>query len=240
MAMSAASGERQYPSDDDIYVCGGDSGMMRDSHGHLQRGVLAMMRRRVAIGCALLIVVAAAGFLVVRSHTSPGPLQALSAGGQAIVDGASVEVTPGESADFTAFVWNRLTSPVTLVSATIVPVTGYAPTGKLAHVAISTTNGLVGASVGWPIIHPVFPARPLGPIGHGQHNIVFGITGDAVGYYYAAGLKIGYRYQGRMYYVTAWAAVIACVARRETKRSCSGASAAVERIQDKVQQMAAG
>jgi hypothetical protein len=43
-----------------------------------------------------------------------------------------------------------------------------------------------------------------------------------------------------MYYVTAWAAVIACVARRETKRSCSGASAAVERIQDKVQQMAAG
>jgi hypothetical protein len=156
MAMSAASGERQYPSDDDIYVCGGDSGMMRDSHGHLQRGVLAMMRRRVAIGCALLIVVAAAGFLVVRSHTSPGPLQALSAGGQAIVDGASVEVTPGESADFTAFVWNRLTSPVTLVSATIVPVTGYAPTGKLAHVAISTTNGLVGASVGWPIIHPVF------------------------------------------------------------------------------------
>ena len=81
MAMSAASGERQYPSDDDIHVCGGDSGMMRDSHGHLQRGVLAMMRRRVAIGCALLIVVAAAGFLAVRSHISPGPLQALSAGG---------------------------------------------------------------------------------------------------------------------------------------------------------------
>ena len=58
------------------------------------------------------------------------------------MDGASVEVAPGESADFTAFVWNRLTSPVTLVSATIVPVTGYAPTDKLAHVAISTTVNL--------------------------------------------------------------------------------------------------
>lgn len=197
-----------------------------------------MMRRRVAIGCALLVVVAAVSFLVVRSHTSLGPLQSLSAGGQAIVDGASVEVAPGESADFTAFVWNPLTTPLTLVSATIVPVTGYAPTGRLAHVAISTTVNMIGSDNGWPPAD--FPVRRLGPIGHGQANIIFGITGDAVSYYYAAGLKIGYLYQGRIYYVTAWSAVIACVARREAKRSCSGASAAAERIQGKVQQMATG
>jgi hypothetical protein len=107
-------------------------------------------------------------------------------------------------------------------------------------VALSTTNGLIGASVGWPITHPVFPVRPLGPIGQGQHNIIFGITGNAVGYYYAAGLKIRYRYQGRIYYVTTSSAAIACVARHETKRSCLGAAAAAGQIQDKVQQMAAG
>jgi hypothetical protein len=201
-----------------------------------------MTRRRVAIiGCAL-VVVAAAGFLAVRSFSSnsAGPLQALSVGGQPTVTGGSVQVAPGQSADFTAFVYNPLATPVTLVSATIVPVTGYAPTGTLAHVAISTTNGIVGNAVGWPITHPVFPDRPLGPIGHGQHNIVFGITGNAVGYYYAAGLKIRYLYQGKVYYVTAWSAVIACVARHVTKRSCSGAADAAERIQDKVQQIADG
>lgn len=124
------------------------------------------------------------------------------------------------------------------MSATIVPVTGYAPTGKLAHVAISTTVGMVGEDAGWPITD--FPDRPLGPIGHGQHNIVFGITGNAAGYYYAAGLEIRYRYQGKIYDVTAWSAVIACVARRFTKWSCSGAGAALDTVQNKVQQMAAG
>jgi hypothetical protein len=171
------------------------------------------------------------------SSAAAGPVQALSQGGQPTVDGGSVQVRPGQSADFTAFVFNPLRSPVTLLSATIVPVTGYAPTGKLAHVAISTTNGMVGADGGWPITH--FPDRPLGPVGHGQHNIVFGITGTAVGYYYAAGLKIRYRYQGKIYYVTAWSAVIACVARHETKRSCSGTGAALDRVVDKVKQMAA-
>jgi hypothetical protein len=190
---------------------------------------------------ALVALLITLGFLSSAcSGGAAGPLQALSEGGHPTVDGASVEVTPGQSADFTAFVVNPLTSPVTLLSATIVPVTGYAPTAKLAHVALSTTNDLIGASVGWPITHPVFPVRPLGPIGHGQHNIIFGITGNAVGYYYVAGLKIRYRYQGKIYYVTAWSAAIACVARHETKRSCSGTAAAAEHIQDKVQQMAAG
>jgi hypothetical protein len=193
-------------------------------------------QRSVALVALLLML----GFLPSDSLSVAGPLQALSLGGQPTVDGASVEVTPGEPADFTAFVVNPLTSPVTLLSATIVPVTGYAPTGKLAHVAISTTNGMIGASVGWPIIHPVFPDRPLGPVGHGQHNIVFGITGNAAGYYYAAGLEIRYRYQGRIYYVTAWSAVIACVVMRVTKRSCSRAGTALDTVQGKVQQMAAG
>jgi len=106
-------------------------------------------------------------------------------------------------------------------------------------ISTSTDDGIVGADVGWPITHPAFPDKPLGPIGHGQHNIVFGITGGAVGYYYAAGLRIRYLYQGRFYYVTAWSAVIACVVRHDTKRSCSAASNARDTVQDKVQQMAA-
>jgi len=185
----------------------------------------------------LVILLITPDFLSSACSSGAGPLQALSERGQPTVDGGSIEVTPGQSADFTAFVFNPLTAPVTLLSATIVPVAGYVPTGKLVHVAISTTVGMIGADVGWPITD--FPDRPLGPIGHGQHNIVFGITGNASGYYYAAGLKIRYRYQGKTYYVTAWSAVIACVARRETKRSCSGAAAAAERVQDKVQQIAA-
>jgi hypothetical protein len=188
---------------------------------------------------ALAAAVITLGFLVsaCSSGAAAGPLKALSQAGQPTVDGGSVRARPGQSADFTAFVVNPLRSPVTLLSAAIVPVTGYAPTGKLAHVAISTTNDMIGADDGWPITH--FPDRPLGPIGHGQHNIVFGITGNAPGYYYAAGLKIRYRYQGKIYYVTAWSAVIACVARRATKRSCSGTAAALDRIVDKVKQMAA-
>lgn len=192
------------------------------------------MTSRVAL-VALLIML---GFVPSDSASVAGPLQALSAGGQPTVDGGSVAVTPGQSADFTAFVVNPLTSPVTLVSATIVPVTGYAPTGRLAHVAISTTVNMIGADAGWPITN--FPDRSLGSIGHGQHNIVFGITGNASGYYYAAGLEIRYRYQGKIYYVTAWSAVIACVVRRVTKRTCSGAGAALDTVQNKVQQMAAG
>jgi hypothetical protein len=90
------------------------------------------------------------------------------------VDGAGVEIHPGESADFTAFVVNPLTTPVTLISATVVPVTGTRPTGQLVHLGISEDNGMVAAADGWPLTVP--PIRKLvgARIGHGQSNIIFG------------------------------------------------------------------
>jgi hypothetical protein len=167
------------------------------------------------------------GGLVGCSLTGTGPLQALSAGGQPIVDGASVEVPPGRSADFTAFVFNPLNSPVTLLSAAAVPLPGSTRAGRLVHVGISTTNGFAGSDDGWPA--PGVPTRELAgaQIGHGQSNIVFGITGDVAGHNYSvAGLKIRYRYRGQIYTVTAWSAAVACVVTVITRReACPDAGA---------------
>jgi hypothetical protein len=182
-----------------------------------------------------LLIVAIAGC----GSSQAGPLRALSVGGQPIVDGASVQVPPGSSADFTAFIYNPLKSPIRLLSATIVPVTGHLPVGRLLHVGIGTTKGIAGASTGWPI-HGL-PTRQLkgALVGHGQSNIIFGITGPVSGRnYYVAGVKIGYEYQGQNFYVTAWSAAVACVTTRFRDRhfqACPGASA---RTQNTVEHMA--
>jgi hypothetical protein len=124
---------------------------------------------------ALVFLLVMPGFLAGCSGGYPfGPLQTLTLGGQPTVDGAGVEIHPGESADFTAFVVNPLTTPVTLISATVVPVTGTRPTGQLVHLGISEDNGMVAAADGWPLTVP--PIRKLvgARIGHGQSNIIFG------------------------------------------------------------------
>jgi hypothetical protein len=146
------------------------------------------------------------------SGTGNGPLQALSAGGQPIVNGAQVDVHPGHPADFTAFVFNPLTAPVTLVSASVVSVPGDRPTARLVHTGVATTRGFAGSDDGWPPPH--VPIRPLagGQIGHGQSNILFGIVGDTPGHGYSvAGLEIRYQYQGQTYEVFAPSAAVACV-----------------------------
>src|ERR1700758_3052418 len=83
------------------------------------------------------------GLLVSCSTSTVGPLHTLTFAGRPTVDGASVEVHPGVSADFTAFVVNPLTTPVTLVSASVVPVRATRPTGQLVHVGVSLTNNMV-------------------------------------------------------------------------------------------------
>src|SRR2546421_320735 len=86
-------------------------------------------------------------------------------------------------------------------------VTGARPTGRLLHAAVSLTPNMVAADAGWPV--PQFPARNLAGarIGHGQSNIVFGITSRVPGINYSvAGLKIRYRYRGQVYSVIAWSA----------------------------------
>lgn len=153
------------------------------------------------------------------------------------MEGASLEIHPGEPADFTAFVVNPLKTPVTLVSAALVPVTGTRPTGQLVHVAIATTVNMIAADSGWP--PPRFPIRELrgARIGHGQANIVFAFTGRVPGTNYsAAGLRIRYRYQGQGYSVIAWSAAVACVTIVFTRKlSCPFIT---DRVQAKVARMA--
>jgi len=166
-----------------------------------------------------------------------GPLQTLTLGGQPTVDGASLEIHPGVSAVFTSFVFNPLSSPVTLISASAVPVTGVRPTGQLVHVAVATTDNMIAASDGWP--QPQFPVKALrgARIGHGQTNIIFGITGRVPGMNYSvAGLRIRYQYQGQTYSVVAWSAAVACVARVITrKQACPDITS---QTQAKVKKMA--
>jgi hypothetical protein len=161
-------------------------------------------RRNPARWAVLLAVLLVPGLVADSARTAAGPLHTLTLYGQPTVIGGSLEVHPGDSADFTAFVVNPLPEPVTLVSASVVPVAGIGPTGKLVHVGVARTNGMVAAAHGWPV--PDFPMEPLAGarIGHGQSNIVFGMVGLVSGVNYTAdGLRIRYLYQGRVYSVIA-------------------------------------
>jgi hypothetical protein len=180
-----------------------------------------MAQRRAARWAALIVfLLIVPGSLAACSSSDPaGPLQTLTLEGQPTVEGASLEVHPGEPADFTAFVVNPLKAPVTLLSAAVVPVTGTRPTGQLVHVAIATTVNMIAADSGWP--PPRFPIRKLpgARIGHGQGNIIFSFIGRVPGTNYsAAGLKIRYRYQGQVYSVIAWSAAVACVTKIFTRK----------------------
>jgi hypothetical protein len=170
------------------------------------------------------------------SDPASGPLQALG-GSQPVVDGMGIPVLAGQPADFTAFVYNPLHVPVTLVSASAVLVPGTLP-AHLAHAAVDTTINIVGAARGWP---PDIPVKPLdgAQVGHGQTNIIAGITGTTVDKNYAvAGLKITYQYQGHTYYVIAWSAAVACVKKAIVGRESECGKVVEPPIVAKVEKMA--
>jgi hypothetical protein len=195
-----------------------------------------MVQRTAARRAALIVLLIVPGLLA-GCASGDGPLQTLTLGGQPTVDGGSLEVLPGMPADFTAYVFNPLRTPVTLLSAALVPVTGIRPAGQLVHVAVATTNGIIAAGSGWPPSR--FPIRKLAGarLGHGQANIVFAMIGRVPGTNYsAAGLRIRYRYQGQVYSVIAWSAAVACVAKVITRRlACPFIT---PRVVAKVQRMA--
>lgn len=184
----------------------------------------------VLIAICTLVATAACG-----TASAAGPLHSLSQAGQRVVDVDADPVYPGQTTDFTAFLVNPLSSPVTLVSAVAVPIPGVPP-AHLAHVAVDTSVNIDGVNRGWP---PGLPIKPIAGarIGPGQTNIVAGVTGSVPGHNYAvAGLRVTYRYEGHTYSVVAWSGAIACVVKvlRDTK-SCVRLN---NTVMSKVQQLA--
>jgi hypothetical protein len=182
-------------------------------------------------------VAAGAFFLLAGCSGQSGPLRSLTEDGQLVIDGGGSLVTPGESADTTAYVVNSGTSPVTLESVSVVAVKGY-PIGHLTHVAVIVGKDTIGGARGWP---PAVPTRPFkgAVIGPGRTNIVVGVNGPVAGRtYMAAGLKIVYRSQGSASSMIAWVVISACVVddvKRSSPASCSRAN---QRAITKVKQQA--
>lgn len=160
----------------------------------------------VAAGCFTITPLTGCG----GSGLASGPLQSVSQNGQKLVEAGAVAVAPGESADFTAYLVNTASGPVTPISAVAIPVPGQT-VGKLVHVAVNVNHDYVGEGAKWP---PSVPVNPLGKatLGRGSRGVTFAFTGDTVGRNYAlAGIKIKYRYQGQVYEMTAWSIGVACV-----------------------------
>lgn len=170
------------------------------------------LRAARSVAAIALAVVCAAGASVLAGCGAgqAGPLRTVASDGQPIIGVGTLSLEPGQSADTTAYVTNSSDAPVTLVSASVVPVPGFAA-GRLTHLAIATGRGAPGIILGWP------PGVPVGPFAgatlrHGESKLVFAISGQRVGVdYAAAGIAVVYRYQGRVYRMTAWSGDLACV-----------------------------
>jgi hypothetical protein len=159
------------------------------------------------------------------SGGSVGPLQNLQYDGGPQFAIAYGLLHPGQSADVAAFVVNTGSGPVTLISASLVPIPGR-PSGRLVHLAVAVGHNGVAFARDWPpgIAVTRFRGARLGP---GQSNIIFGFRApDVNGTYMAAGVTITYRYGNRIGAVTAWSAATACVIRAHVDASVANASLA--------------
>lgn len=165
--------------------------------------------------CVAVLVAAAVLTYAVSSDAigrSDGPLHNLQFGGGPQFAIAYGLYHPGQSADFGAYVVNNASEPVTLVSASLIPVAGR-PAGHLEHLAVAVGHNGVTFARGWPPGIPVtkFRGASLRP---GQSNIIFGFNARELGLsYMTAGIRITYRFEGKTSTVTAWSAATACVVR---------------------------
>jgi hypothetical protein len=162
------------------------------------------MRVLLALTCAVLIAVTGC------IGDGAAPLSDLASGGEPLVNGGWVPVAPGQPGDFAAFIVNSSSTAATLLSATLVPVSGE-PTAVLSDIAITEHHDYTASGRSWP---PGVPIRSFkgGRIGRGQTDIQFGISGALVGRDYStAGLRIVYRFEGQTYNVMLWASATICV-----------------------------
>lgn len=170
---------------------------------------------------------------------SAGPLQNLTTGGQPQFTIAWAAYIPGQTADFAAYVVNSGSGPVTLISASLVPIVGH-PAGHLTRLAVGARHDTVAAERGWPPGIPIIPFRSA-RLPKGQSNIIFGFTVPDVGRtYMAAGITITYRYRGQTYTVTAWSAATACVVSEFTNAGGADCARQSEIAKNATQRLASG
>jgi hypothetical protein len=200
---------------------------------HASRG----LPRAARPALALTLVVGVAS--LAACGTSPaGPLQSLTEQGRVVVTTGSSPVLPGQDADATVWVFNNSASdPVTLVSASPVPISGERA-GRQTHVAVVSKLNPVDPGHGWPPGVDVWPFAGAS-LAHGQNDIEFAITGRQVGEnYMAAGLRITYRYKGQLFTMTAWSADVACIVSSTGPKSYPSCKVANDRAQAKTEKLA--
>jgi hypothetical protein len=178
-----------------------------------------MTRLVQALAAAALLAVATA----CGSPQSGGPLALPSAGGRPAFSVAGGFVNAGQSATFGIYVINHAADPVTLISGSLIPISGH-PSGRLVVLRVGIKRGAsIAGARGFPV--PGVPTRPFrqARLRHGLNTVVFGFAGDRVGgYYMVAGLRIVYRYHGQVYAMNAWSASTACVVRNWRKAPHNG------------------
>jgi hypothetical protein len=182
-----------------------------------------LFRVRAGVGVGALVAAAVVVYQLPGCGTggSDGPLQNLqSAGGPQFAIAYGL-YHPGQSADFAAFVVNTGSGPVTLISASLVPIPGR-PAGRLVHLGVAVGHNAVAFARGWPPGIPVTPFRGAS-LRSGQSNIIFGFSARDPGRtYMAVGITITYSYNGQTSTVTAWSAATACVVSTFTDASLAG------------------
>ena len=139
-----------------------------------------------ATASGVFVVLLAVGGWLLFKPPAHGPLSSLIEGGQPLITDSGGPVQPREPHIATAYVVNSSDDPATLVSASLVPVTGL-PAARLAHVAVDTNHDYNVAGRDWP---PGVPIEPLpgARLGHGQTGEVFAVTGPRRGTF--AGLLV--------------------------------------------------
>jgi hypothetical protein len=172
-----------------------------------------LTRKRVLAAAAGVIAVVAAVTLTLILLPRNGPVTTLLYAGQPVISGGGHRARPGQQEEITAAIVSHSRDPVTLLSATAVPVRGR-PVGRLTHagVYLNGRHAVGDASFRWPPsgirVRPLRGAR----IGYGRTGLLIGFTAPAspVGYTMIAGVRLRYRWHGAIYAVTAWSAGVAC------------------------------
>jgi hypothetical protein len=168
-----------------------------------------MTRTAIVISLACMALTAVAAVFVILRVTEGGPLRGEMLGGQPDFSVEGGMTSPGQVTDFGIWVFNTAHDPLTLVSASLIPVRGH-PTARLAVLKVDLRSGglIVGGRGSGVPTAPFRGAR----LHRGRNEILFGVAGDRIGgFYMVAGLYVTYRYHGQLYTMNAWSATTLCV-----------------------------